>query len=193
MLWFMIYLVVLNILTCPITLELLKSSSRNGDSGDINGILAFLSLAGGVIGFMAGFTVWRKKRRIRHVSKNLSTCVACSFAAFWLYFSVLGTAFSIWNSVAGCMTSWLSWVFWGYAVLINLLSFIWYGLDKSNAASGKERVPETNLLFKSFIGGAAGGLASMFMFRHKTRVWYFVTGNILMAVAQIYVTLRIMW
>ena len=113
MLWFMIYLVVLNLLTCPITLELLKSSSRNGDSGDINGILAFLSLAGGVIGFMVGFTVWRKKRRIRHVSKNLSTCVACSFAAFWLYFSVLGTVFSIWNSVAGCMMFWLSWVFWG--------------------------------------------------------------------------------
>ena len=39
------------------------------------------------------------------------------------------------------------------------------------------RIPETGLLAIGFFGGAAGALAAMFIFRHKTKRWYFIVIN----------------
>ncbi len=56
-----------------------------------------------------------------------------------------------------------------YLGLINLMSFIMFGIDKSRARRGSRRTPEASLFFISFIGGAIGGLLGMRLFRHKTR------------------------
>ena len=68
---------------------------------------------------------------------------------------------------------------------ISLLAFILYGIDKQKARRGLWRISEKTLLLTSFLGGAAGGLLAMQLFRHKTRHPYFYAVNILGLIWQI--------
>lgn len=194
MLWYVIYFAAINALAFTLTYKLLKNTSKDSECTGISFFLTFLSLIGGVIGFFGGFFLWKKRKGIRHVNKKLSVCFACSCAAFWIYLAVLGTMISLWQSLEAFMAyTYVAWTWWIYVAVINLISFIWYCLDKTKAKAGdSERIPESNLLFKSFIGGAVGGICGMLLMRHKTKVWYFMAGNIIMAVAQIYMCIRIM-
>ena len=66
-----------------------------------------------------------------------------------------------------------------YLVLLSLIAFIAYGVDKKKAKSGKWRTKEKTLLLLSFLGGAFGGYPAMLIFRHKTKGehWYFTAVN----------------
>ena len=61
----------------------------------------------------------------------------------------------------------------GYLVLINLLAFGFYGMDKSKARRGAWRIPEKVLLGLAFAGGGIGSLLGMLAFHHKTKKWKF--------------------
>ena len=69
----------------------------------------------------------------------------------------------------------------GWLVLLSIIAFIAYGVDKSKAKKGKWRTKEKTLLLLSFLGGAFGGFPAMLIFRHKTKGehWYFTVVNIL--------------
>ena len=56
-----------------------------------------------------------------------------------------------------------------YLILINIITFIVFGVDKRNAACGKWRVREITLLELAIVGGSIGGIAAMRVFRHKTQ------------------------
>lgn len=60
--------------------------------------------------------------------------------------------------------------------LMSFVSFAAMGLDKRSARRGARRTPEKRLFLFAALGGAAGALAGMYLFRHKTRHWYFVLG-----------------
>ena len=66
-----------------------------------------------------------------------------------------------------------------YLVLLSLITFIAYGVDKKKAIKGKYRTKEKTLLSLSFLGGAFGGYPAMLIFRHKTKGehWYFTAVN----------------
>ena len=68
-----------------------------------------------------------------------------------------------------------------YLLLLSLITFIAYRVDKKKAESGKWRTKEKTLLLLSFLGGAFGGYPAMLIFRHKTKAehWYFTFVNIL--------------
>lgn len=63
-----------------------------------------------------------------------------------------------------------------YFTIINFWEFVFMGLDKAYARRGEYRIPEKTLFWVALLGGAAGGTAGMFFFRHKTRHWYFRYG-----------------
>ena len=69
----------------------------------------------------------------------------------------------------------------GWLVLLSLIAFIAYGVDKKKAEKGKWRTKEKTLLLLSFLGGAFGGYPAMLIFRHKTKGehWYFTAVNLL--------------
>jgi uncharacterized membrane protein YsdA (DUF1294 family) len=56
-----------------------------------------------------------------------------------------------------------------YLLLINLLTFIAFGIDKFNAAAKQWRITERMLLMASFLGGLPSAWLSVFFFRHKTK------------------------
>lgn len=63
-------------------------------------------------------------------------------------------------------------------LVVSLTALICYGRDKKLAREHKWRMPEHLLLCLGFFGGAAGALAGMLLFRHKTKHWYFWVINI---------------
>ena len=54
-------------------------------------------------------------------------------------------------------------------LLVNLLAFALYGIDKLKAKKGAGRIPESTLLLVAFLGGSLGALLGMELFRHKTK------------------------
>ena len=56
-----------------------------------------------------------------------------------------------------------------YVIIINVVTFFIYGLDKSKAKARQWRIPEAQLIFLAVIGGSVGALAGMKVFHHKTR------------------------
>lgn len=69
----------------------------------------------------------------------------------------------------------------GYLILLSIIAFIAYGIDKRKAINGSWRTKEKTLLLLSFFGGAFGGYPAMLIFRHKTKGehWYFTAVNLL--------------
>ena len=68
--------------------------------------------------------------------------------------------------------------------LINLALFFTMGSDKGRAKANKRRVPEARLFLLAVLGGALGGTLGMYVFRHKTKHWYFKLGFPLIAALQ---------
>ena len=54
-------------------------------------------------------------------------------------------------------------------LIVNVIAFALFGLDKFKAHRGQWRIPEAVLLASAVIGGSIGAIAGMFVFRHKTR------------------------
>lgn len=56
----------------------------------------------------------------------------------------------------------------GYLLLINLVAFVMYGIDKYKAKKSKWRIPEATLLMLAAIGGVVGAWIGMQVWHHKT-------------------------
>ena len=54
-------------------------------------------------------------------------------------------------------------------LVLNLLAFCLYGIDKLKARRGAWRIPEATLLLVAALGGSLGALLGMELFRHKTK------------------------
>lgn len=74
---------------------------------------------------------------------------------------------------------------------LNLFSFALMGWDKRCARKGNRRVPEKKLFFAAGCFGALGGVLGMYVYRHKTKHWYFKLFFPLMLVAQIVILVLI--
>jgi len=59
------------------------------------------------------------------------------------------------------------------------------GIDKLKSKKRTWRIPEANLFLIAIIGGSIGSILGMYLFRHKTRHWYFVYGMPLILIIQI--------
>ena len=60
-----------------------------------------------------------------------------------------------------------------YLIMINVITFALYGLDKWRAMTSQLRVREKKLIILALIGGSIGAMIGMTVFHHKTRKWYF--------------------
>lgn len=68
-------------------------------------------------------------------------------------------------------------IFFYYLIVINIISFFSYGLDKLKAKFHKWRIPEMVLLNLSVIGGCFGSIIGMHVFHHKTKKMLFKIVN----------------
>ena len=63
-----------------------------------------------------------------------------------------------------------------YIIVINILTFLAMLWDKHEAKKGEWRVSEKTLFTFVLLGGGIGGILGMYIFRHKTKKWYFKYG-----------------
>jgi uncharacterized membrane protein YsdA (DUF1294 family) len=72
-----------------------------------------------------------------------------------------------------------------YLLVMNIIGLAVMGIDKSRARRHAWRIPEKMLFLVSILGGSIGTWAGMYIFRHKTKHWYFVVGMPTILVLQI--------
>ena len=72
-----------------------------------------------------------------------------------------------------------------YLVVINVVTFFMYGLDKWKAKRSKWRIPEATLLGLAVLGGSIGAWLGMKVWHHKTLHKKFRYGVPLILIAQI--------
>ena len=71
-----------------------------------------------------------------------------------------------------------------YLAVMNVIGVAVMWSDKRRARLHRWRIPEKVLFGVSLLGGSAGTWAGMYLFRHKTKHWYFVVGMPLILVCQ---------
>lgn len=77
-----------------------------------------------------------------------------------------------------------------YIIIMNVVGFFIMGIDKRKAEKHAWRIPEKTLFLVSLIGGSIGTLLGMYVFRHKTKHWYFVIGMPLILIIHIILVVK---
>lgn len=68
-----------------------------------------------------------------------------------------------------------------YLAIINIITFILFGIDKFKAIKNRYRIPEFTLILFCFLFGSLGGIFGMYVFRHKTlKPKFFITVPLLL-------------
>lgn len=79
-----------------------------------------------------------------------------------------------------------------YLGVINFIGLVIMGIDKLKAKKRAWRVPESTLFVIALIGGSLGTTIGMFLFRHKTKHWYFRYGMPAILIIQIAIVVILM-
>lgn len=78
-----------------------------------------------------------------------------------------------------------------YLLIINAAGFLLMRIDKGKARKNRWRIPEATLMAVAALGGSAGSLLGMYLFRHKTRHPKFTLGIPLILAVQLVIALWI--
>ena len=174
------YLVIINM--AGFLLAAADAWMRRKTGRQMGAVLMGISLPGGALGVLAGLILLnRRLDKSNMMSRVFVVCMAVLQGAL-LVFLKNGSGgeftFAFWRffSAHRLLTACL--------VLVNLVTFAAFGIDKWKAVRNRPRIRIVILLGLSFFGGAAGGLAGMYLFHHKTRRDYFAVGLPLMLAAQ---------
>lgn len=83
-------------------------------------------------------------------------------------------------------------IVFAYLIVINLVAFVMYGIDKYKAKKSKWRIPEATLLLLAALGGSVGAWIGMQIWHHKTlhkKFKYGVPAILLLQIALVVMTL----
>ena len=75
-------------------------------------------------------------------------------------------------------------LYW-YLLVINILAFVCYGLDKHKSKRKARRISERWLLLLALIGGSVGAWLGMLVWRHKTKHAKFRFGVLILLLLQV--------
>lgn len=78
-----------------------------------------------------------------------------------------------------------------YLIILNIISFIIYGIDKLKAKKKYRRIKEKTLITLSLIGGPLGSIMGMYIFRHKTKKIKFKILNLLSLILWIIIIVKL--
>lgn len=181
---FEIYLLLINIvsfLLYPLLMRLRPQAAKQAP-----GILpAVFSLAGGSVGTLAAILLFdRKAAKANMMSRVFIACIFVIQAVILLMMKghhADTLIFAVWRIFSGRKLLLI------YFVLINLIAFAAFGIDKAKAVRHRSRIRIVTLLGLAFVGGSVGSLAGMFFFHHKTKQNYFAKGVPLIIIMQLVV------
>lgn len=175
---FVLYLVGMNVLTFVLFAidYAIVCRNQDPDTGLMDGrILTLFALAGGALGMLVALAIFTRL----HMNK---ANIAWWFSAIMLLI-VWVLVVLVWAGVIelspdlGAPFNIPVLVGLGvYLLLINVVTFAVFCLDKKRAVNWSSRFPEAALLGLSLAGGSLGGIVAMRVAHHKTSKWYFTVG-----------------
>ena len=74
-----------------------------------------------------------------------------------------------------------------YLLIINIIAFVMFFMDKQKAKKDKWRIKESTLHIVGFMGGIIGSIAAMILFHHKTKKPKFVIITIIALIFNVFV------
>ena len=80
-----------------------------------------------------------------------------------------------------------------YLGVVNIIGFSMMGIDKNRARRKAWRIPEAQFFLFALIGGSIGTTVGMYVFRHKTKHWYFAVGMPVILAVQIALVIALIW
>lgn len=178
------YLIVINIIGFMLFLVNTWLYSHT-ETGQVDKWLTITSLLGGSVGILLAILIFDRKA----VKGNMMSRVfiACIFVIQLVVFLFVkgGHANKIILDVSNFFNRYK--VLFIYLLVINIVTFVAFTVDKFNAIEGRSRIRIVTLLGLAFVGGSVGGLGAMYLFRHKTSKDYFTVGIPLIMVMQVVV------
>ncbi|VTQ53954.1 Protein of uncharacterised function (DUF1294) [Campylobacter jejuni] len=78
-------------------------------------------------------------------------------------------------------------------LIVNLLTLVFYGIDKRAAYKARSRVPEFTLLLLGVAGGWIGAIAGQQLFRHKTQKQPFRTWFAISVIVNLVIVAGVSW
>lgn len=184
---FQYYLIIINIVAFMISTIDSKIYSHRGKGIKIQALCKLVTALGGALGAVIAGVLWGS-------SCNKQNAKALIHSIIWLTIQVvfLLALYGPYNEEI------MLWVenfyseynlFCIYLILINIVTFFLFALDKVKAMMGLYRIREAVLLGLSLLGGSVGGLLAMDVCHHKVKTTYFLIGLPVMLITQIIVIL----
>lgn len=167
------YLIVVNIIGFALFLinNLLYTYTENGQ---IDVVLTITSLLGGSLGIVLSMLIIdRKAIKGNMMSRVFVVCLLVIQIVFYLFLKGSprqDISFGFFDFFSKNKTIFI------YFLMINVVTFVMFAVDKYNAVTHRSRIRIVTLLALSFMGGSIGGLLAMYILRHKTKKDYFVVG-----------------
>lgn len=183
------YLIIINIIGF-ILFAINTWLYSNTASGQVDKFLTITAFLGGSVGILLSILIFdRKAKKGNMMSRVFIACIFVIQVVLVLFLTgdrSEAFRFAFWEFFAK------HWYLLVYLAIINVVTFIIFGLDKLFAIRRQSRIRIVTLLGLCFIGGSIGGLSAMYFFRHKTLQDYFTVGVPLIMVMQVVVTFYLM-
>lgn len=181
------YLFIINIIGLVLYLINLLLYRYTADL-EIDSLITIVSLLGGSIGILVPLLIFQRKLNKEKESIMMSTFFLYCIIPIQivLYFMIVNGTFSIqFNKLKNFFDE--NSILLKYLLVINIITFFTYGVDKLLAIKEKNRIRIVTLLGLAFVDGELGGLLAMKLFNHKTSKDYFIVGLPLMFIMHIVV------
>ena len=78
-----------------------------------------------------------------------------------------------------------------YLLIINIITFIIYGIDKYKSIKHKYRISEKTLIILAIVGGSLGAFFGMIIFHHKTKKKKFIILIPIILLLWVYILIKI--
>ena len=179
------YLIIINIVSFVIQTIDFKLYIHGGKGIKAKVLLKLATIFGGALGSILAEAIWNGKRNKSYLKLRLHT-VMWLIIQLALYIIIYGSSnqgIRLW-SIDLYLHNKLLCI---YLLLINIITFILFALDKIKALLGRWRIRELALLGLGIIGGSIGGLLAMDIFNHKVKVKYFRIGFPIMLIVHLIV------
>lgn len=180
--FFLKYLIIINLISFIVsTICILAAKKKKNEF--FAPFRTFISFVGGCVGNGIAFLLFHRKATKENMTLLVSTAASAviyGVVLFAIYGPYQITAEDFFQNVVH-VNKW----FLIYLVLINVITFILFGVDKRKALKSRQRIPIVTLLGFSFAGGSVGGIIGMYTFRHKTKKTYFKAGMPMILLAQL--------
>ena len=178
--WYVIAINIIAFLVYTIDYQIYK---HGGDGIKPEVLCNIVTIFGGAFGTLVAEVLWNRRINKLNAQSRIYTvvCLIIQIAFFWVLWgpnheTAKAQALSFYDSHKNLCV---------YYLIINIVTFILFAIDKIKALVGAWRIREVILLGLCLLGGGVGGILAMDICNHKVKSAHFMFGVPLMICAHL--------